>query len=337
MFFNFNKFIAVDIGTYSIKAVKMKSKKRKVEILTAKSKFLPYESIQEGKIVNSSIVASKLKDVFSSLHYKQNKIITIIHSKNMVIRNIEMPVMTEHELAEAVSWEAIDYLPFPVKSASIKYISLNKDSEREKILLIAVKKNTINSYISPFKKLSLKPTVINIQPMALLSLLVYQEKINEPLAVIDIGASGTRVIIGDKSNIYLARNIDIGGNKFTEILMEEKEIGFLEAEEYKINEGIKQNIDERNSSSLLSLANMLTTEINRSFEYFINNFKDKKINKVYYTGGGFKLKFLKEIICRKTNNDLLTLNPANGLITNNQKNIYLDYAVAIGLGISEVL
>lgn len=356
MLFGGEKFTTVDIGSYSIKVARLRRKKSKLTLLATGIRKLPFETIKEGKIVDPSIIASKLEDIFNELNYRPSKIITTIPSNNLIIRNIELPFMSEKELAEAIKWEAEDYLPFPVDLVSLDYIVLSKDEGMMNILLVAVKEEIIENFLSPFERLSLKPAVINVQPMALLSLLEYQGKINEPLAIIDIGASGTRVIIGDNKNIFLARNIDTGGEEFTRLLMEEMQMEYQQAEDFKIENGIRKEREEEDEPEfdlalsqiasmamgkvdyLLSIARNLASEISRSLDYYSMKFRGKSINQVYLTGGGSRLKKLDEIISHEINLELKSINPFEGFrISSNRRNMVDEFAVAIGLAVSEVL
>lgn len=356
MLFGGEEFTTIDIGSYSIKVARFRKKKSELTLLATGMRKLPFATINEGKIVDPSIITSKLEEIFNELNYHPSKIITTIPSNNLIIRNIELPLMSENELAEAIKWEAEDYLPFPVNLASLDYIILSQNEGMMNILLVAVKEEIIENFLSPFERLALKPAVINVQPMALLSLLEYQGKITEPLAIIDIGASGTRVIIGDNNNIFLSRNIDTGGEDFTRLLMEEMQMEYQQAEDYKIEYGIrKERKEEKNveldlslsqltlmtmgrRDSLLPIARNLAGEISRSLDYYSMKYRGKSINQVYLTGGGSRLKKLGDVISHEINLELKSLNPFEGFQQSfDRRDMADEFAVAIGLAVSEVV
>ncbi len=357
MFFGNRQFTTVDIGSYSIKAVKMMRKKNKLNIIDTAIIELPPETLKNGEIVDISIVGSELKTLFEKMRYHPQNIITTIANNNLLIRNLEVPVMSEDELFEAIKWEADDQLPFPVEQAKFDYIVINRDEEKVKVLLVAVKKEIIENFIAPFTKIGLKPRVLNVQPMALLSLLEYQGKLNEPAAVLNIGNSATQVTIGSKDNIHLSRTIDTGGKDFTATIREGLGLNYQEAEDYKREKGIKYvqdrelDSDEPDLDSLQiaatnisageglnSLAGSLADEISRSLDFFSMKNRGEKVQNIYITGGGSKLEGIKDIISEEINREIFDLDtfkdieiPETGLPEKEM------FSVAVGLGISEVL
>lgn len=348
------RFTAIDIGTDSIKGVRFKRKSKGLFIDKVAVKHLPYDSIIDGTIVDDAVVSNRLNELVQELKCRKDKIITTIPNNNLIIRNMELPEMEDdNRLAEAIKWESEDHLPFPIESAVEDFKILSREENKIQVLLVATKRDVIDNVMNVFERISLIPSVINIQPMALLSIADYQDLIDDTVAIIDIGAAGTRVVIGDRRNIYLSRNIDIGGNEFTRIIMEEDKLNYNEAENIKKRNGLPEEdeIGENfelaisqiattglgESHSLLVLARNLADQIERSLDYYNVKYR-KKVDKIFISGGGAKLKRLKNIIEDRIGRDMFSLDPFINIGC--KKGIDLraeELAVAIGLGISEVL
>lgn len=348
------RYTAIDIGTDSIKGVRFKRKSKGLFIDRIAVKHLPYDSIIDGTIVDEAVVSNRLKELVQELKCGGDKIITTIPNNNLIIRNMELPEMEDdNRLAEAIKWESEDHLPFPIESAVEDFKILSREENKIQVLLVATKRDVIDNVMNVFERISLIPSVINIQPMALLSIADYQDLIEDTVAIIDIGAAGTRVVIGDRRNIYLSRNIDIGGNEFTRIIMEEDKLNYNEAENIKKRNGLPEEdeIGENfelaisqiattglgESHSLLVLARNLADQIERSLDYYNVKYR-KKVDKIFISGGGAKLKRLKNIIEDRIGRDMFSLDPFMNIGC--KKGIDLraeELAVAIGLGISEVL
>lgn len=348
------RFTAIDIGTDSIKGVRFKRKSKGLFIDKVAVKHLPYDSIIDGTIVDDAVVSNRLNELVQELKCRKDKIITTIPNNNLIIRNMELPEMEDdNRLAEAIKWESEDHLPFPIESAVEDFKILSREDNRVQVLLVATKRDVIDNVMNVFERISIIPSVINIQPMALLSIADYQDLIEDTVAIIDIGAAGTRVVIGDRRNIYLSRNIDIGGNEFTRIIMEEDKLNYNEAENIKKRNGLPEEdeIGENfelaisqiattglgESHSLLVLARNLADQIERSLDYYNVKYR-KKVDKIFISGGGAKLKRLKNIIEDRIGRDMFSLDPFINIGC--KKGIDLraeELAVAIGLGISEVL
>ncbi|MFP4662178.1 MAG: type IV pilus assembly protein PilM [Halanaerobiales bacterium] len=353
MLFLKKRFTVIDIGTDSIKAATFTNKRKDLYLEGISHKSLPFESIKDGRIVDEAVVSNRLEEVVRELNCRNDRIITTIPNNNLIIRNMELPAMKdEAKFAEAVKWESEDHLPFPVDSAVEDYKVLSREGEKVQVLLVASKKDIIDNVLSIFERLSLTPSVINIQPMALISLVDYQNSIDNVVAIVDVGTAGTRVVIGDNKNIYLSRNIDIGGNEFTKIIMDENKMNYSEAENLKKKKGIQEEETDNEmeiaitqiattgmgeSQYLLSLAKNLAEQVGRSLDYYSMKYR-KKVDKIYITGGGSKLKRLNYILESKIERELHTLDPYINIKYRKGNTLKSEeFAVTVGLAVGEVL
>jgi len=363
MFFLAKEYTCIDIGTNSIKAVQFKAKKDKLTLIDIGIQKLPLETIVDGLIVDDSVVAAELQTLLRSLKDKPKNIITTVPNDNLLIRNIEMPALDDKEIRESLKWEADEQLPYPVEEAALDYLKVEEDQETIKYIVAAVKKNVVDNYLHPFKKLNLKPKVINVQPMALVSLLDYQVEIDSNIAVIDIGASATQITIANSYNIMLSRTIDTGGTNFTNSIMEVRDLDFQTAEDEKkeIDLNSEQNeeevseefldsmpigmeVESENNLELSNIATRLSAEITRSLDFFNMKHRGEEVEKIFITGGASRLKGLKDLISNEIGREIILIEPFKNINIklNNQanelvKNYNYEFAVAVGLAVSEVM
>src|SRR6056297_584384 len=251
MFFKKDIYTCVDIGSYAIKIAQIKrTGEKEFKILDTVLQKIPRETIVDGIIKDESLMAAEIKSLLNMLKKKTNYIITSVPSNELLIRNIEMPKMKEKEITESLKWEADEQLPYPVENAAIDYLKIREDEEGVEYLISAVKKNIVDNYLAPFERNNLKVDVVNIQPMALISILEYQEELDGNVAIIDIGTTTSQVTIANKNNIILSRTIDTGGQHFTKTLMEIEGEDFNGAEEKKIEHGLYAEEADTRSESL---------------------------------------------------------------------------------------
>jgi type IV pilus assembly protein PilM len=358
MFFSKDIYTCVDIGSYAIKIAQIKKTgEKEFKIIDTVMQKIPRETVVDGIIKDESLMAAEIKSLINMLKKKANYIITAVPSNELLIRNIEMPKMEEKEIRESLKWEADEQLPYPVENAAIDYLKIDENEEGVEYLISAVKKNIVDNYLSPFERINLKVDVVNIQPMALISLLEYQEEIEGNVAVIDIGTTASQVTIANKNNIILSRTIDTGGQQFTKTLMEIDGSEFNDAEENKIKYGLDaENAGKEDASieafqldsaigedkRLETLADSLASEITRSFNYFNIKKRGEEISKVFITGGGAKIKGLNDFISKELGREIEVLDTFKNTTYKNKNEDYCreknnEFAVAIGLGISEVM
>jgi len=359
MLFGKKRYTAIDIGSHNIKVADIREAGNgKLRVLSIAQRSVPYDTVQNGIIQDTSVIANRLQEIFSETGIKPGTILTTVSNDSLIVRNVTLPKMSEKELSNVIRWEIEDYIPFSAEYARLDYKVLETTEEEMEILLIAVKEEVVRSFEEPFDILNLKPKVINIQPMALLSVIQYQDELNAPVAILEIGAAGSRIIIGDKNNVYLSRSFSTGGYEFSESIIETMGFNYENAEERKKEVGLKSEVGEEeeeenvepidiedlgsstgSGGTMLPLAYNIADELNRSLDFFARKKVEQGVSKIYITGGSSKLKGLKELLESETNNEIERINPFNSFLTEfeiNEKDAP-NYAVALGLAASEVL
>lgn len=354
MFFKKKNFTCIDIGNHNIKVVNLNIDGDKLKLNDLAIKKIPNKIVKNGIIIDYAIAGAELKEVLNSMKNISKNIITTIPNRDLLIREVEIPIMKDSEVKESLKWEINDELPYDVENAVFDYVLVKKFKNKFKFMVIVVKKNILKNYLSILEKANLKAKVVNIQPMALLSILEYNDILKNSEIIVDIGSFSSQITIGNKNEIFLSRTVDIGGINFTKILMENKNLDYKTAENEKYNLNLDPELSEKNDYNLnldaginynyqfVSSVNNLASEINRSIEFVQMKNKELNFDNIYITGGGSKLSGLKDELGKNISQNLITLNDykminINSKIEEQFRKNKAEFAVAIGLGISEVM
>jgi type IV pilus assembly protein PilM len=139
---------------------------------------------------------------------------------------------------------------------------------------------------------------------------------NQMVSLIKVGATETNVqIIENGFNIF-RRDITIGGVNITEEISKKFQIDFNEAENIKIG-GIKHR-DANFQTNYMIYINMIiariTSEIQRTIDYFAANNDKQYPKKIFLTGGSSKLQGLSEDIETKLNIPVTIVNPFRHIV-----------------------
>ncbi|MCX7832315.1 MAG: pilus assembly protein PilM, partial [Actinobacteria bacterium] len=132
----------------------------------------------------------------------------------------------------------------------------------------------------------------------------------EVVAYVDIGADITNLCIVEDDSVKFVRVIGLGGDDWTEALVEILGTSYDEAEEMKIKVGLPPLTGDRYldvPGNYLDVAdrvfNVLEKEIirfigemRRSFEYYISQSNGSKITKLVFSGGSSSLKNLSSYL-----------------------------------------
>ena len=304
--------IGLDIDDKSVKFAKIKQINGQTFLQRFDVKELPSSGdkiAETGKIIKDI-----LKDERSD-----TPIYLCALGPHLSIRHITIPVIPDDEVAEAVKWEAKNLIPFPIDTAVIDYYKIGKVSEKNiekyNIMLAVAGQELTNNLYALVKEVGIKIAGISALPFALYSLLEQQKKSapGEIIAIIDIGAEAASINLYKGDLLQFTREISVAGDSFTKAMTGllvadhwQLNLTYEQAEDIKLKHGIPSKESKESTGSGIPLVHIyemmaptmrrLQNEIQRSFDYYKEEFREEKIDKVYLTGGSSKLKNLDDYL-----------------------------------------
>lgn len=312
-----NTVIGIDIGSRHLKAVKIKKGLKGFKVVQMLSLPIPSGTLKQGIFLDANIGMSLMRELQKQMGVQTAYL--AFSGQNAMVREIEMPSLNEKELTEAVYWEAEKVLPYPVDEAILDWIILDPSREAGQmmnLLLVAGKKDYIRTFLKPLKAVGIQPMNLSLFPMPILQILQYipEYKSHATVAVVDMGAEATHVLIIKDGLPRLSRTIPSGGNDFTENVASSFSIPFDEAERVKLEYGTLESketdwsqLDLMSnpymgvSEVLSSIAQDVFGEIKRSFVHFQLHNRGQLIEKVYLTGGSSQLDGMAEGLAKHLN------------------------------------
>ena len=236
-------FLGIDIGTSSIKVVQLKKEGDKFKLET----YGEISTVGYVERLNESFQSTSLKTIEAvtreMVGLTLNK--AKINTKNAVMAVpifssftsvIEMPIMTESELTQAVEFEARKYIPIPSAEVELDWKIIENAKQGKRILLIAVPKEVINKYIRIADALNLKINALELESFSFARSLMSGD--SSSACILDIGARTTSLTIVDKNMIQMSHGLDIAGAEMTRILASSLGVAFKRAEDFKLIHGI---------------------------------------------------------------------------------------------------
>ncbi len=342
--------VGLDIGSYSIKAVELKSKTKEgeesYEVEKIALEFLPHDAIVEGTIMDSDAVIETIKMIFDENKISNKNINIAVSGSSVIIKKISLPSMETEELAESIIWEARHNIPYPYEETSVDYAILRPSSASEKknldILLVAAKKEKITNYSNVIYQARKNLEAIEVDAFALQNAMeinypeIFREKI---VALINLGANITNIVITDKETPQLFRDLSIGGFLFTENIRKDLGVSSDEAEKILKRIPIKDMPPEQSEAVINTNVENLLDEIEKTFSFYESGEgREKKIDKIFLSGGLAKLKDLPKSFEQKFSTETEIFNPFRNIVYNEKKldSIYLRdmpslFGVATGL------
>ncbi len=325
-------YVGVDIGTSGVKVCKLKESKASFKVIGFGKVEYEESYIVGTEIIDFVSLSSKIKEAIETIIPKEKSIamhvpLALCFYTVISASPSENPedVALEH-IQGIISEEDIDKV---VVKYQMLPVSISK--ERIDIAIAAVKKDILEEYVALAENAGFEVKVIDIEPAALNNqfFLNHPDKMIEPVCLVDIGATFTKIVISFGGCPYLIRNIEIGSNVITEQLQKEYLISYQEAETLKFGNDIDVVSYEKAFDEVISkIVKKIATEI----IWAIDNFKDRfeyDVEEVFLYGGGAKQKNLLSLLKTYTNKKLEIGEPFSfaGVVENTE------HAVACGLSL----
>jgi type IV pilus assembly protein PilM len=333
MFFSKNKdIVGIDIGSSSVKLVQLKEQKGTYCLQNVGILPLPPEAIVDNTLMDSSSIVEVIKNLLKSLNITVKDAACSVSGNSVIIRKISLPVMPAEELEDQIHWEAEQYIPFDINDVNIDFQILMSDEQdltKMDVLLVASKKDIINDYLAVFNETGIKLSVVDVDSFAIQNAfeLNYDVDPADVSALINIGASIMNLNIVKGGISLFTRDVQMGGNLYTEEIQKQFGVSSEDAERIKIT---GDSPDQTRFSDTISRINeTLAMEMRRSLDFYNTTAGEGKINDVYISGGGAKTTMLVEAVQQRLGLPVEIMDPFRK-IEFNEKEFDPEYLKEIG-------
>ena len=313
MVFGRKSSIGLDIGSGYLKVVQLKDTKGGYELELFDMLPLPPELIVDGSIIDSLRLIDSLKELLKKAKIKtKDAVISIAGHSSVIIKRVSLPEMSEEELSESIKFEAEQYIPFDIEDVNLDFQILGPKEEAGQmdVMLVAVKKDIINEYLSVVKEAGLNPLIVDVNSFALENIyeVSYEIEPDKNIAIVNIGASTINMNILKGGISVFTRDSAVGSNLHTEALQREFNLTYETAERLKKGEAV-ENVSPQDALSVMDLASEeIIGEVNRSLEYF-----HEDINEVILSGGCALVKDFPKLLAEKIGIEVKVMEPLKNI------------------------
>ncbi len=310
--------IGVDIGSSSLKIVQIKKRKGRAVLETYGELGLgPYNKLSVGQIVNMTPkeIALVIQDLIKEAEITTLKGGMSIPLKLSLISLIDVPTVTESELATMIPLEARKYIPVPInevtmdwfviptpRDTSLEFIQSDDDAKRQieesqkrtHVLMVAIHNQVLSNYTSIVNETKLQTNFFEVEAFAAARACLAGE--TGPVMIIDFGASGIKIYIIDNGLLISSHTINRGGQDITFSISKGLGVTFDHAEHLKRSLGKGNVADEQEIMELIAIhEDYAVSEIKTVMTAFQKKF-NKTLTKVLLAGGGSNLKGFLELM-----------------------------------------
>ncbi len=328
----------MDIGSSSIKMVEVAVEKNGYRLINVGIQPIPGTAIQNNMVADKDVVVRAIQNLVRNHGVKATQVISAVPGRVAIIKKIQLPAQGEEELDANVEFQASQLIPDTLENVNLDYQVLNyiENSEKMDVLLIAVKKEIINSYAQAIKDAELTPSIVDVDYFALENMyeVNYEIEANGVVGLIHIGARYTSINVLKHGVSTFTGDLPVGGESFTEALVHALQLSYDQAETLKVT-GQPEGKKGADVETLLKpTADYLAAEISRTLSLYRAVADEEGIHKIYLSGGSAKVPGLSAILGARLGVEVNLIDPFRGfsLARSIDKDYLADLAPALAVG-----
>ncbi len=283
-----DEVVGVDVGSAAIKVVQLKRTERAITLVTyGEMQIGPYanKSLGETAELGPEKQTEALVDVIRESSVTSQHGVLAIPDADSFLTVVGISAPSEADVASRINVEARKYIPVPLKEVTLNWFPIETVSQsngiEQLVLLAAVTNDALAEQQALLKSVNLagSPSEIEVFSTARAVLTAADTK----TAVIDFGATATRIYIVEDTTVRRMYSSVIGGEHFTKQIVAGTELDFAAAEIEKRTFGLQPDgsIKALIEPDLLRLLRELTLLIKK----YENN-DSRTVDNIVITGGG---------------------------------------------------
>jgi type IV pilus assembly protein PilM len=258
-------------------------------------------------------------------------VVTGIQTKDVLVRPLTIQLTKEADIESVIEFQAEPLLPYATDEAIVDRITLEKDKDHTKLIILAAKIEQVSKHLELWHSINIEPEVISCAPMALAAFSEVFHPTESPHIHINIGLNETACIIVSNGKLLAAQGIRSGVDEWMKALEQDAKITGSDASE--VLKGIKfTHVSDPNYPYLYPQLNNFRMEITRVVYALRKYASGKNLADILFTGEGAVYKEALQFFCSNLHMNFADPTPT----TEFDKSIeeLQKYAVPIGLALT---
>ncbi|MGO4301097.1 type IV pilus assembly protein PilM [Leifsonia sp. RAF41] len=301
--------VGIDIGSTTIRAVELADPgKPKPTLLRHAAVPIPEGAASRGEVLEPNTIAAGLRQLWQQGGFKSKKVVLGMGNQRVLARDLTVPRMSQTRIRESLPFLVQDMLPVPVADALLDFYPISEGMlETGPVvngLLIAAVKEAVLGNVKAVQLAGLTPVDVDLLPFALTRAMITRAGIRGTVALVDIGANTTSVVVATDGVPQFVRIIPAGGAELTQALRSGLEVSAGEAERIKAVTGLAKQVNSEQEQQAVEIVYRITGELLNSLRntvsYFVNTRPTTPVESILLTGGGSQLPGMAEALSEMT-------------------------------------
>lgn len=293
-----NEVWGIELGQAALRAIKLRAAGDKQVELVA------YDVVEHEKILSQpdadpdALIAASLEKFVGRNDLQKAGLVLGVAGQQTFARFCKLPPVDDRRIPDIVRFEATQQIPFDMDDVVWDYeVFRTEDAPDVEVGIFAMRNDLVRKQIEHYTSRKLTPTVVQTIPSALYNYLRYdgaELPDNQAAVIVNVGAQNTDLVVVGTHTAWF-RNIQTGGNTFTEALIGAFKLSFAKAESLK-RSAASSKYARQIFQAMRPVFSDLVAEIQRSLGFYSSTHRDIEIVKVIAVGNAFKLPGLQKYL-----------------------------------------
>ena len=341
------KSFGLDIGVSNIKAVELGADKNSFRLNACIVVPSPPKGMLSESPVDEEEMAQAIKKAVDDAGISGKRVNVALPENQVYTKVVEMPYLSDRELASAIYWEAEQYIPIPLPSVSLSWNIIKRSAkpqpnEKMEVLMVGAPALIVKKYQKVVGMAGL--TINNMETEILSTVRAFTAftPVNSitPSIIVSIGAISTSLAIVIGTNLVFTYSMPIGGSAINRAISADFGLSTIQAEEYKKTYGIaKGPLGARIGKATEPIISSILSEVKKAIIYYSQKYKDSRIEQIILSGESAKLPGIDVYFANSAGIESVVANPWKFLNPADVPKEILDrapdYSIAVGLALRD--
>lgn len=291
------RIVGLDIGKTIIRATQLQATGNSVVV---------EKCLQEHIEVNGTErVAQAIASILSKCD-KFDEIRVGLPSNVAVFKELRLPFTSHEKIKMVINFEVEQLLPFPVQDAVIDFIitKVNEQDGSAEVLVAAVQKKHVLSYMQLFEKTGIAPDIVTIDLFQLYGLykqIPHYANMPGSVVVIDLGFQTTRIAHIDSGQLRSIRFLSQGIWDAAKSVAETHNQTPSEIMDYFMRFGFEKTGDQKYNKAMIDALSKYWQTINFTLNSFVfQSSQEQPIGKIILLGAGANILGISSFVTQQS-------------------------------------
>ena len=339
------KSFGLDIGATSIKLVWLEGRSKAFVLKAASISPAPPKGMMSSSPLDDEEMSQTIAKAVKEAGIEAKFVNVALPENQVYTKVLDMPVISDRELASAIYWEAEQYVPVPLQNITLVWNVLRRPSQpaqndKMQVLMVGAPTILVNKYQKIIQMAGLQINEMETEILATLRSLVLDETFPTSL-VVNIGSVSTSFAIVREGIMAFTYSMSIGGAAINRAIATDFGLTPQQAEEYKRVYGVSgKSLGGKIGRATEPILNSILAEIKKSIAFYSQKYKDElPIRQIILSGGTAKLPGIEIFFANNSGIETAIANPWKVLASQQMPKEILDnssdYTIAVGLAMRD--